>query len=204
MKIGVFGGTFDPVHLGHIRMAEEVRDTLGLSQVLLIPAGIPVTRSQLKLTPAEHRLEMIRLAVADKPRLVVSAMEIERPGPSYTVDTLVELRRRHKEDELYLLLGWDSLLQIKQWRDPARIIEICYLVSIPRPGYPRPDMENLGDDIPGISKKVIILEKPRTDVSASDIRERVIHGKPIDHLVPEPVAEYITKHKLYRKAGGVD
>jgi nicotinate-nucleotide adenylyltransferase len=199
MKIGVLGGTFDPVHLGHIMMAEEARKSLGLTEVLLVPAGQPMTRSNERLASAEHRLQMLRLAVAGRSYLKVSTVEIDRPGPSYTVDTITELRRQHEvKDEIFFILGCDSLAQLPIWREPARIISMCILVAVPRPGWPKPSMKALETDIPGISKRVIFLEKPNVDISATSIRERVAQGETIDRLVPGAVADYIKKHGLYQ------
>lgn len=198
MKIGILGGTFDPVHLGHIMMAEEARDALSLSEVLLVPAGQPMSKLNERITSAEHRLAMLRLAVAGKRNLKVSAMEIERPGPSYTVDTITGLKSRYsREDELYFILGWDSLEQLAGWREPARLVSLCYLAAVPRPGWHHPDLKALEAGIPGISERVVFLEKPLVDISASSIREMAARGENIDHLVPAPVAEYIKKHKLY-------
>jgi len=203
MKTGILGGTFDPVHLGHIGMAEAARDTLGLTGVSLLPAGQPMSRVNREITAAEHRLNMLSLAVQDKPGLAVSTIEIERTGPTYTVDTLTALRRRYgAEAEIYFILGWDSLAQLPEWREPARLIKMCRLVAVPRPGCPRPDTETLERKIPGISKKVIFLEKPYMDISATMIKETIARGRSVDHLVPGPVAEYIKKHKLYMTAGG--
>jgi nicotinate-nucleotide adenylyltransferase len=198
MRIGVLGGTFDPVHLGHIKMAEEARDALGLAEVIIVPAGQPMSKSTHRVTPAEQRIEMLRLAIAGKPRMKVSYMEIERPGSSYTVDTVEALKKRYGgKAEIYFILGWDSLEQLAEWREPGRIIEMCFLVAVPRPGFTRPNLAALEKDIPGISKKVIFMEKPRLDISATVIREKVARHEAIDHLVPGLVAEYIKKHKLY-------
>jgi nicotinate-nucleotide adenylyltransferase len=199
MKIGVLGGTFDPVHLGHIMMAEEARKSLGLREVLLVPVGQPVSKMKERLTPAEHRLRMLRLAVDQRPHLKASTMELERPGLSYTVDTISELKRKYgSRDELFFIMGWDSLAQLPSWREPARIIGMCSLVSVPRPGFPRPDLKALEKTIPGILKKVVFLERPRADISATDIRRKVARGESIEKLVPATVAEYINKHQLYR------
>jgi nicotinate-nucleotide adenylyltransferase len=199
MKIGVLGGTFDPVHLGHIMMADEAMKSLGLSEIILIPAGQPMSKMKERLTPAKHRLQMLSLAVAAKPYLKVSAMEIERPGPSFTVDTITELRKKYgSQDELLFIMGWDSLAQLPNWREPDCIISMCSLVAVPRPGFPRPDLKTLEKNIPGISRRVVFLEKPRADISATDIRKKVARGESIDQLVPAPVAEYIKKHKLYQ------
>jgi len=198
MKIGVLGGTFDPVHLGHIIMAEAARKSLGLTEVLLVPAGQPMTRSNERIASAEHRLRMLHLAVAGSPYLKVSTIETERPGPSFTVDTIAELRRKYGEkNEIFFILGWDSLAQLPIWRDPARIINMCTLVAVPRPGWPQPSLKALEKDIPGISKRVVFLDSPRVDISATVIREKVARGESIDHLVPGPVADYIKKHGLY-------
>jgi nicotinate-nucleotide adenylyltransferase len=199
VKIGVLGGTFDPVHLGHLMIAEEARFTLGLSEIMLVPAGQPLLKPAHPITPAEHRLEMLRLAIADRPHFRVSTIEIERPGPSYTIDTIAELKGQSgSDDEIFFILGWDSLAQLAEWREPLRIIEMCYLVAVPRPGYQRPNLEALEASIPGISQWVVFLEKPQVDISASAIRELAARGAPVNHLVPGPVAEYIAKHKLYK------
>lgn len=203
MKIGILGGTFDPVHLGHIGIALAARDALALSKVLLVPAGQPVTRADRTITAAGHRLAMLRLAVRDNPGLTVSTIEIERPGPSYTADTLAALQDRFDaKTEMFFILGWDSLAQLSDWRDSARIIELCRLVAVPRSGCPRPDIRALELDIPGITEKVIFLEGPHIDISATMIKDTLVQDRPIDNLVPGPVAEYIKKHKLYTTLGG--
>jgi len=198
MKIGILGGTFDPVHIGHLTVAEEARDSLHLSEVIMVPAGQPLLKPDYPVTPAEHRLQMLRLAVNDRPYLRVSTMEIERPGPSYTVETIAEFQGRYgHEDEIFFILGWDSLAQLPEWREPSWLIRLCYMVAVPRPGCQRPDLEALEASIPGISRRVIFLEKPHIDISASAIRELAVRGLSLRHLVPEPVAEYIREHKLY-------
>jgi GTP-binding protein len=197
-KIGVLGGTFDPVHLGHVMMAEEAKASLGLSEVLLVPAGRPMSRPDDIVTPAKHRLQMLQLAVTESHYLKVSTVEIERKGPSYTVDTIAGMRKQYGSGvEVYFILGWDSLAQLPDWHEPSRLISMCYLVAVPRPGWKRPSLKALEGVLPGISKKVIFLDKPRVDISATIIRELVAKGESINHLVPAPVAEYIKKNKLY-------
>ena len=199
MKLGVLGGTFDPVHRGHIVIAEEAMKRLALDRLLFIPAGQPWMKDESFITLAEHRLAMVRLAIAHKPRLELSTMEIERKGPTYTIDTLVELRDKLGErEEIYLILGWGSLEGFPQWQEPGRIIRLCQLVIVPRPGYSAPDVKALETKIPGISRRVILLDGPVIDISATDIRERVASGLSISHLVPDEVAEYITEHGLYQ------
>jgi len=197
-KIGVLGGTFDPVHLGHIMMAEEVKKSLDLEEVLIIPAGEPQTHSYDILTPARQRLDMLELAVAGKQGLKISTMEIERKGPSYTADTLLELKNKYGRNyEIYFILGWDSLAQIATWHEPSRILNLCYLAAVPRPGYKHPSLKTMEGILPGVTERVIFLDGPKIDISASEVRERAARGEEIGHLVPEAVAEYIKKHKLY-------
>jgi nicotinate-nucleotide adenylyltransferase len=203
MKIGVLGGTFDPVHRGHIMVAEEARASLTLSRLLMVPAGSPPFKGYKPIASAEHRLAMLRLAVAGMTGIEVSTIEIERPGPSYTVDTIAALRKQYgKDDEIYFIIGRDSLEQFPDWREPARIISLCMLAAVPRPGWDQPDMQVMEGRLPGISERIVFLEKPRVDISASAIRKMVADGKSIESLVPEPVAEYIQQHKLYRTEGG--
>ena len=198
MNIGVMGGTFDPVHIGHLAVAEEARARLNMAEILFVPAGQPWLKADTYISPAEHRINMLRLAIADKPYFKLSTMEIERAGASYAVDTAAELKGQlDAADELFFILGWDSLTELPQWREPQRLIEICHLVVALRPGYPAPDLKKLEVAIPGISQRALILDKPEVDISASEIRERVARGLSIRHLVPQPVNRYIKKHKLY-------
>ncbi len=198
MNIGVLGGTFDPIHNGHLLMAEEARARLNLAVVLFIPAGQPWLKVASPVSAAEHRVEMVRLAIADKPYCKLSAMEIERAGLTYTVDTIAELSSQlGSGDELFFILGQDNLTQLPEWKEPSRLVEMCYLVAVPRPGSSSPDLKALEAAIPGISQRVMLMEKPRVDISASVIRDRVGRGLSIHHLVPEPVNRYIKEHGLY-------
>jgi nicotinate-nucleotide adenylyltransferase len=202
MRIGVLGGTFDPVHTGHIELVESVLAQLKLEYVLFVPAGNPYFKTERYVTPAEQRLEMVRLAIRGKPGLKVSTMEIERLGPSYTVDTIAELRTRlAPEDEIYFMLGWDILQELARWHEPSRLIQLCYLVAVPRIGYPIPDLKPLEKEVPGISQRVIVLGEPTINISATVIRERVAGGLSIKHLVPDAVARYIKEHGLYKEVG---
>ena len=198
MNIGVLGGTFDPIHNAHIVVAEEARAALNLAEILFVPAGQPQLKENTPISAAAHRVEMVRLALADKPYFRLSTMEIERGGPSYTVDTIAELQAGFGAgNELFLILGWDSLAELPKWREPSRLIAMCRLVVAPRPGYSRPELNALETVIPGISQRVTIMDKPEIDISASDIRNRVAQGLSIRHLVPEPVNRYIKQHELY-------
>jgi len=203
MNIGVLGGTFDPVHNGHLIVAEVVRARLNLAEVIFVPAGQPWLKTDRLITPAKHRLEMLRLSLADKPYFKLSTMEIERAGSSYTIDTIVELRAKlTPDDELFFILGQDNLAQLPQWREPSRLIQLCYLVAVPRPGSPRPNLKTLETSLPGISQRVMLMDEPHVDISASAVRERVVRGLSIRRLVPEAVNKYIKENRLYvaRKA----
>ncbi len=198
MNIGVMGGTFDPIHNGHLLMADEARGRLSLAMVLFMPAGQPWLKPDTPISAAEHRVQMVHLAIADKPYFQLATMEVERPGPSYTVDTIAELREKlGAGDELFFILGWDSLAELPQWHEPSRLIEMCNLVVAPRPGYSRPDLKKLEDLVPGLSQRVMIMKKPEVDISASAIRQRVANGLSIRHLVPEAVNRYVKEHGLY-------
>ena len=201
MKLGVFGGTFDPIHKAHLTVAEEVRTRLGLAEILFVPAGRPWLKANSPISAAEHRLEMVRLAIADKPYFKLSPLEIERAGSSYTVDTIAELKRQcAAADEIFFILGWDNFDQLSQWREPGRLITMCQLVVVPRPGYPAPNLERLEAIIPGLSQATILLDRPHIDINASVIRTRVAQGLSIHHLVPEAVERYIRQHRLYATA----
>lgn len=202
VKLGVLGGTFDPVHNGHILMAERARDELGLDKVVLIPAGTPMSRHDRPVTPPGHRLMMVRRAVEGKDRLSVSVMELERPGPSYTADTLRELRRRYGDEaDIYFILGSDSLALLPSWHEPGEIISLGKLAVVPRPDFPVPPDEELNTLLPGLAARVVRLNGPVGDYKATEIRDLARQKKPIDHLVPPAVADYIAAKYLY--SGGI-
>ncbi len=198
MKTGVLGGTFDPIHNGHLTVAEEVRIQLGLTKILFVPAGQPWLKEGIPISAAEHRVKMVRLAITDKPYCELSTIEVDRPGPSYTVDTISELQAQFgEEDELFFILGWDNLAQLPRWREPSRLIKMCHLVAVPRPGYSLPALDSLEALIPGLSQRLLLLDKPEVDIDSTAIRNRVAQGLSIRHLVPEPVERYIKQNKLY-------
>ena len=199
MKIGVLGGTFDPVHCGHLEVAEQVRIELSLAEVLFVPAGQPQLKESNYISPAEYRLQMLRLAITGQPHLRLSTLEIDRVGPSYTVDTIAQLQRQYgADDELFFILGWDNLAQLHRWREPERLIEMCRLVAVNRPGSSRPDLTSLESHIPGISQRVVMMDRPEVDISATEIRDQVARGLSVSHLIPKAVEEYIRQHRLYR------
>jgi len=198
VNIGVLGGTFDPVHLGHLIIAEEAREQLKLDKVLFVPSGRPWLKEERIITPAEHRVSMLRLALASNPRFQISMVDVEREGPSYTVDTLADLKRQFGDSaSFYFILGWDALRDLHLWKDPARIIQQCRLVAVGRPGSAKPRLSALEAVLPGISKRVLLIQKPLIGISSSEIRQRVAQGLSIKYLVPEAVETYIREKGLY-------
>ncbi len=199
MNIALLGGTFDPVHVGHLAVAEIVSERLQPAQVIFVPAAMPWLKSDRIISPSADRLEMVRLGILGNPNCRLSTLEIERPGPSFTVDTLREVRARiSSQDELYFIIGWDNLLDLGRWREPSEIISLCKLVAVPRIGFRVPEKSVLETIVAGLSKRVILLDKPEIDISASIIRERVFRNLSIDNMVPSMVAEYIRQSGLYR------
>jgi nicotinate-nucleotide adenylyltransferase len=199
VNLGILGGTFDPIHWAHLLIAEEARVRLNLARVLFIPAGQPWLRAEQVLSPAEHRLAMVRMAVADNPHFSVSSLEIERPGPSYTVETLEVLRREYgSEADLYFILGQDSLWDFHRWREPGHILSECTLVGVARPGTPEFEPRTLEQLWPGGSQRLVTLQGLAIGISGTEIRRRVAEGLSIRYWVPRPVEEYIHRHGLYR------
>jgi nicotinate-nucleotide adenylyltransferase len=200
MNICVLGGTFDPVHRGHLMVAEVVRSRLQPAEVVLVPAGNPWLKNEQNIASAADRLAMVRLAAAEM-GLQISTLEIERPGPSYTVDTLRTLKASlPPEDELYFILGWDNLLDLARWQAPEEILKLAKLIAVPRVGSRVPDLDMLEKGLPGLAQRVVLLDKPEIDIAATVIRERVRLGLPIKHLVPEAVANYIRECSLYKES----
>lgn len=199
MKLGVLGGTFDPIHNGHLMMAESALRHLGLSQVLFVPAGRPRFKNRRAVSAARHRLRMVELAIDGKPSFRLSAMEIERRGVTYTVDTLRELKSGlEPADELFFIMGWDSLAELPLWHQPSDLISLCNLVAVPRAGYAKPDLTILEKKITGLSQRLFMLNEPVVDISSSDIRNRARDGLDIRELVPDSVADYIAENGLYK------
>jgi nicotinate-nucleotide adenylyltransferase len=201
MRIGVFGGTFDPVHLGHLILAEQCREQGGLDEVRFVPAASPPHKRGLALTPFAQRVEMLALAVAGQPAFVVDELEKDRPGPSYTADTLDELHRRHPGARLRLLVGADCLPDLAGWRDPGRIARLADLLVMPRPGWPLPGEAELrpAHGLPAELQLEPITDAPLVHISSHDLRHRATQGRSIRYLVPRAVECYILTHRLYRR-----
>lgn len=189
MKLGVFGGTFDPPHLGHLVAASDAARVLGLGRVLWVPAAVhPFKRASVQ-APADARLEMTRAAVAGEPRFEVDPLELERTGPSFTVDTLRELQARHPGAELYFLTGADNLRDLPKWKEPDEVARLARLVVVSRRGEGVP---------PGLPYPAVAVPVTRVDVSSTEVRRRVRAGETIRYLVPEAVRAVIERRGLYR------
>jgi len=201
MRIGVFGGTFDPVHLAHLIIAEQCREQAELDQVWFIPAARPPHKQDKAVTPFARRAEMLALAIAGNPAFRIDELERDRPGTSYTVDTLGELRRQHPSVDFWLILGSDCLPDLPHWREPARIAQLAGFVIWERPGWPIWPLEKLQAGL-GLSAD----QKPRlclargllVDISSSDLRQRAADERSLRYLVPRAVQCYIETHRLYR------
>lgn len=193
---GIFGGTFDPIHLAHLAVAEAARDDLGLASVTFVPAGEPPHKAGRRITPAAHRLAMVEAAIADNPGFRVSRVEIERAGPSYTVDTLESLTSAGA-GPLVLIMSMDSYLDLPTWRDPARVLELATLAVAPRDGFQAVGPEFLAERVPGAAARTMFLPGPHLRLSASELRDRAGVGRSLRYLVPDAVAAYIGDHGLY-------
>jgi nicotinate-nucleotide adenylyltransferase len=193
LRLGILGGTFDPVHLGHLILAETAREENSLDRVLFIPTGLPWRKSGRNIAPAEHRLAMLRLAIEGNDSFEISTVEVDRGGPSYTADTLEELGDTYPGADFFFIMGEDSLADLPNWRRPQRIVELATLLVAGRGGAEGPP----GSAPPGLEARVEWLRMPLVQISATDIRERVRRGRSVRYFVPAAVEEYIREHGLY-------
>lgn len=201
-RVGLLGGTFDPIHFGHLVIAEEVRTVLHLAEMVFVPAGHPPHKPGRIVTEAQHRLAMLELAIASNPHFTISLVDLERPGPSYTVETLQVLRQQWgAQTAIYFVIGGDSLEDLLAWYDPAGILQqLTALVAVQRPGYEEAAgyRDTLEARLPGIKQRLIMVQAPQLDISATDLRRRIAEGRPIKYQTPEAVERYIIEYGLYR------
>jgi nicotinate-nucleotide adenylyltransferase len=214
-RIGIFGGTFNPIHLGHVKAAVEVQNIFALDKVLFIPSHIPPHKGSSDMAAPLHRLEMVKLAIASYPQFIPSAMEIEADGKSYSILTLSKLKKRYPDAWIFFILGIDAFLEIDTWRDYKKVLEQCHFIVISRPGYHLEDAKNvLGgkhktrmqwvSDSERIKEEVFercrifLLSIPTLDLSSCEVRRRIKHRESIAGQVAEPVEAYINKNKLYQ------
>jgi len=199
-RTAVFGGSFNPIHYGHLLLADEVRDALDLDQILFVPAAIPPHKSPAYLAPAADRYAMVELAVAGQPRFAVSDLELRRAGPSYTVDTLEALRI--PREDLFLIVGSETFMDLLTWREPRRIAQLARIVVVPRVGSAfDPESAAVRKVVREIGDEPLIVRATSLPISASDLRRRVREGRSVAYRLPESVAAYIQAKRLYRTEG---
>jgi nicotinate-nucleotide adenylyltransferase len=199
MRLGTLGGTFDPIHIGHLILAEEAWHQLRLDQVLLAPAADPPHKRDQGKSPAEHRVRMVELAIADNPHLALSRVDVDRPGPHYTLDMVRLLHEQYGPGaDLYFLMGLDSLADLPTWHRPLELMQQCKLVALSRPDAEF-DWETLEAALPGVRRRVIVLPMPLLQISGSDLRARVREGRPLRYQVLPQVEQYIHEQQLYRR-----
>jgi len=201
-RIGLFGGSFNPVHLGHLVLAEQARDALELDRVIFIPARLPPHKDPVQLAGPWDRLRMVRLAIADNDLFSATDIELRRKGPSYTIDTVKALRRRYGGGaQIFFLIGADMLSDLPNWRSVRELARLCTFVPVGRPGARRVDRKALAQALGPAEARATLgrtLKTPLLEISASDIRSRVAAGRTIRYMVPDAVADYIRRRRLYR------
>jgi nicotinate-nucleotide adenylyltransferase len=190
-RVGIMGGTFDPIHHGHLVAASEVASLYGLGEVIFVPTGEPWQKSERQVSPAEHRYLMTVIATASNPRFWVSRVDIDRAGPTFTIDTIRDIAALRPDAELYFITGADALAQILSWKDAEEALTIARFVGVTRPGYELSDAHLPIDS-------VALVDVPALAISSSGCRERVQARLPVWYLVPDGVVQYINKHRLYR------
>jgi nicotinate-nucleotide adenylyltransferase len=199
MRIGVYGGSFDPIHFGHLILAEQCREQAALDEVWFVPAARPPHKLEMPLSSFEHRVAILHLALDGHSGFRIDTLEAKRPGPSYTADTLDELHRSHPGNEWYYLLGSDSVPDLPKWHEPARIVARAALIVMERHGSPTPNSADV-EKLIGVSRGQSRMQKidvPLIDLASRDIRQRVAAGRSIRFMVPELVENYIREHRLY-------
>lgn len=197
-KIGIIGGTFDPIHHGHLIAAQWAKEELNLDKVIFIPAANPPHKEGQEILDEKYRYIMVSLAIKDNPHFTVSDHEIQRGGKSYTIDTLKHFKKVYPDSELLFIMGLDSLLSLDTWKDVEGLMQLCTFVAATRPGYDIDKSEKIFEKLPpGIKDKIIFLEIPELEISSTLIRDRVRQGKSIKYLVPEVIEQYIYENNIY-------
>jgi nicotinate-nucleotide adenylyltransferase len=204
-RVGVFGGTFDPVHVGHLILAEQCREQGRLDEVWFVPSARPPHKLERPLTPFGQRVEMLALATAGNPSFRIDPSEKDRPGPSYTADTLADFRARHTEAEFFLVIGSDTLVDLPHWRQPVRVVELAALLVVERPNCPVPAPDDLRAALrlpEAVALRQQLVAAPLIDISSRDLRRRAAEGQSLRYLVPRAVKCYIVEKRLYQPEGG--
>ena len=198
-KVAIMGGAFDPPHYGHLVTAQTVYDNFDVDKVIIMPLG-DAPHKNMSSTTAKERYEMAKAAVADNPAFEVSSMEIEREGKTYTVDTLSEIKKNNPEIEIYFVMGADEITAVESWKQPERLLKMCSFIAVTRPGF---DNETVEKKVEGLKRKygcnIYFLEVPSLDISSTELREKIRHGKNVKYLVPKETEKYIADHDLYKE-----
>ncbi|MFH1301428.1 MAG: nicotinate-nucleotide adenylyltransferase [Planctomycetota bacterium] len=198
MRIGIFGGTFDPVHNAHLLLAEQCREQCELDEVWFIPAGSPPHKGSIGISAGKERREMLDFAIAGHPAFVIKDLELHREGPSYTVETLRQLKTTHPDDEFFLIVGADSVRDLHTWREPEAILEMATLIGVNRPNISLPDLSELTQKFgENILSKILWVTMPGIDISSTDIRKRIREKKSVRFMTPRAVEVYIHNNRLY-------
>ncbi|MBN1563817.1 MAG: nicotinate (nicotinamide) nucleotide adenylyltransferase [Anaerolineae bacterium] len=198
MRLGIYGGTFDPPHMGHLILAETARDSLQLDRVLFVPAGNPPHKAASTIrASANHRIAMVELAIAKNDHFALSRVDVDRPGPHYSVDMLARLHDEYPGAEFVFLIGADSLRDLPQWSRPAELLALARLGVMRRPGVEPPDLAELERDVPGLAARVEWVDAPLIDIAARDLARRLAQGHSVRYQLPDAVLAYIKQHGLY-------
>ncbi|CEK13437.1 nicotinate-nucleotide adenylyltransferase [Chthonomonas calidirosea] len=196
MRLGIIGGTFDPIHYGHLFVAEEARVRFRLDKILFVPAGIPPHKKNEEITPAKHRYAMTVIGIHGNSAFECSPIEIERGGVSYTIDTLISLREQYPQDEFFYITGIDAICDLLTWHRHSDVMRMARFIAAARPGY---SLNRLRDRLPlEYLENILLLGSTMLDISSTELRHRVRHNLPIRYLTPDGVVEYIRKHRLYK------
>ncbi len=199
-RIGLFGGTFDPPHLGHLILASEAQTQLELDRLLWVLTPEPPHKQDQVITTIEHRLAMVQLAIADNPAFELSRVELDRPGPHYTVDTVRKVAEQNPQAEIVPIIGGDSLNDLPQWHEPQQLVYACHWIGVMRRPHEEPDLAELEHDLPGIRSKIHYVDAPLLEIASREIRTRIAEGRSVRYYLPADVYEYINEHHLYHQS----
>ncbi len=197
-RLGIYGGTFDPIHIGHLIIAAQIQASLNLDRIVFVPAGVPPHKDPALITPASDRLAMLRLAIPGNPAFTVDTLELDREGRSFTADTLATFREREPDAERWFIIGGDSLADFHTWRSPDTIVSLARLAVARRPGWDI-DIGSANRRVPATTGRIDVVDTPLIDIASNEIRARVRAGRPVRYLIPDSVRDYIADHGLYRK-----
>jgi len=197
-RIGLFGGTFDPPHLGHLILASEAQSQLELTRLLWILTPEPPHKQDQEITPIEHRLAMVKLAIADNAAFELSRVELDRPGPHYTLDSVKIIAKQNPDAEIVPIIGGDSLRDLPTWHEPRELLYACHWVGVMRRPSDAANLEALEHELPGISSKIHYVDAPLLEIASREIRNRIANGRSVRYYLPQAVYEYINEHHLYQ------